>query len=292
MKLVRFYKEAGICQGVLTKDEQLNDVSHFGEDWNSQFFESDGIARLREWLESQHNLDVIPFESVTLAPAVERPPNIHCIGLNYADHVKEFLREGKEADLPEEPVLFNKSTASWSAPNGNIIIPADSDHTDWEVELAIVIKTHAKNVSAKSALDYIAGFGVMNDYSERHWQKELGGQWVKGKSSDTFAPFGPYLATPDEINDPHQLSIWLKLNGETMQDGNTNQFLFDLPYIISYLSRFTTLLPGDVISTGTPSGVGLGQSPPRFLRDGDVVEFGIDGLGSQRQVAVKEKAKN
>tara|TARA_B110000116_G_scaffold239471_1_gene226922 strand:- start:183 stop:863 length:681 start_codon:yes stop_codon:yes gene_type:complete len=220
---------------------------------------------------------------VTLAPAVARPSKLLCIGLNYAAHAAEG-----GVDPPAEPVLFSKATSAWSGPNDDLLIPRESEKTDWEVELALVIGKHAKYVAEEDAMDYIAGFAVHNDYSERAWQLEGTGQWVKGKSADTYAPFGPYLATTDEIADPGNLHLWLKRNGEMMQDSNTNDLIFNIPHLVSYVSRFMSLLPGDVISTGTPAGVGLGFKPPVFVQPGDVFELGVDGLGTQRQVAVKE----
>ena len=191
-------------------------------------------------------------------------------------------------ERPSEPVVFFKATTAWTGPNDPIVIPRNSEKTDWEVELAVVIGKRAKYVSEGDALDYIAGYAVHNDYSEREWQLEKGGQWVKGKSADSYAPFGPYLATKDEVGDPNNLNLWLTLNGKKLQDGCTTDFIFNIQHVISYLSEFMTLLPGDVISTGTPAGVGLGFDPPRYLKAGDVVELGIDGLGSQKQTAVKE----
>jgi 2-keto-4-pentenoate hydratase/2-oxohepta-3-ene-1,7-dioic acid hydratase in catechol pathway len=204
--------------------------------------------------------------------------------LNYAKHAEEA---GMEA--PSEPVVFFKATTAWAGPNDAIVIPRDSDKTDWEVELAVVIGKKAKYVSEEDALDYVAGYGVHNDYSEREWQLEKGGQWVKGKSADTYAPFGPYMATAEEVPNPNELNLWLKLNGEKIQDSSTLDFIFNVQQVISYLSDFMTLLPGDVISTGTPAGVGLGFDPPVYLKEGDVVELGIDGLGVQKQTAVKER---
>jgi len=187
--------------------------------------------------------------------------------------------------LPAEPVLFFKATTALSGPNDDVIIPKGSAKTDWEVELAVVIGRRASYVGRDAVLagGHVAGYVLHNDYSERAFQLERGGQWVKGKSCDTFAPLGPFLATPDEIPDVHNLRMWLKVNGETKQSGSTKDLVFDIPALVSYVSQFMTLLPGDVISTGTPAGVGLGQKPPRFLADGDVVELGIEGLGSSRQ---------
>ena len=222
-------------------------------------------------------------DSVKLAPAVARPSKIICIGLNYALHAKE---SGMEA--PTEPVVFFKATTAWNDPNGEVLIPRNSTKTDWEVELAVVIGKKAKYVSEADALDYVAGYGVHNDYSEREWQVEKCGQWVKGKSADTFAPFGPYMATTDEVTDPNNLNLWLKLNGEKIQDSSTSDFIFNIQHVVSYLSNFMTLLPGDVISTGTPAGVGFGFDPPKYLKAGDKIELGIEGLGVQNQVAVQE----
>lgn len=225
----------------------------------------------------------VKASEVTLAPAIARPSKIICIGLNYAAHAAEGGLKP-----PAEPVLFSKATSAWCGPHDNLVIPRESVKTDWEVELAFVIGKHAKYVKESEALDYIAGFAVHNDYSEREWQLEGTGQWMKGKSGDTFAPFGPYLATTDEVPDPGNLQLWLERNGETLQDSNTSDLIFPIPHLVAYVSKFMSLLPGDVISTGTPAGVGIGFDPPRFVQEGDVFELGIDGLGIQRQVAVRE----
>ena len=283
MKLTRFYQDGKVTPGVFADDSTILDCSSFGEDWNECFFENDGLKRLAAFLEGS-DLPQVSAAGATLAPAIARPSKIVCIGLNYALHAKE---SGMEP--PSEPVVFFKSTSAWSGPNDDILIPRKSDKSDWEVELAVVIGKKAKYVSEEDALDYVAGYAVHNDLSERAWQIEMGGQWVKGKSADTFAPFGPYLATTDEVANPNDLNLWLKVNGEKLQDSTTADFIFNVQHVISYLSEFMTLLPGDVISTGTPAGVGLGFDPPRYLKDGDVVELGIDGLGTQRQVAVKEQ---
>lgn len=286
MKLIRFYKDDVITPGIICKDcsNTAVDCSSFGEDWNESFFENDGLKRLLDFLiENRANLPESKLDAVKLAPAVARPSKIVCIGLNYALHAKE---SGMEP--PTEPVVFFKSTSAWSGPNDDILIPRKSEKSDWEVELAVVIGKKAKYVSEENALDYVAGYAVHNDLSERAWQIEMGGQWVKGKSADTFAPFGPYMATTDEISDPNNLNLWLKLNGKKIQDSTTADFIFNVQHVISYLSEFMTLLPGDVISTGTPAGVGLGFDPPMYLKAGDVVELGIDGLGTQKQTAVKE----
>ncbi len=287
MKLIRFYKNEQLTPGIICKDcsNTAVDCSSFGEDWNESFFETDGLKRLLDFLMvNRVDLPEYKLDEVKLAPAVARPSKIICIGLNYALHAKE-----SGMDAPSEPVVFFKSTSAWSGPNDDVIIPRKSEKSDWEVELAVVIGKKAKYVSNEDALKYVAGYAVHNDLSERAWQIEMGGQWVKGKSADTFAPFGPYMATVDEIEDPNNLNLWLKLNGKKIQDSTTADFIFDLQYVISYLSEFMTLLPGDVISTGTPAGVGLGFDPPIYLKEGDVMELGIDGLGTQKQRAVKEQ---
>lgn len=284
MKLTRFVKDGAILPAVFSSDSTLTDCSSFGEDWNENFFENDGLVRLEAFLAANAaTLPTVDAASVTLAPAIARPSKIVCIGLNYVKHAEET-----GAPIPKEPIVFFKATTAWSGPNDDVVIPRKSNKSDWEVELAIVIGKRAKYVSEENALDYVAGYAVHNDCSEREWQVERGGQWVKGKSADTFAPFGPYVATKDEIADPNNLRLWLKLNGKTLQDSSTADFIFNVQYVVSYLSEFMTLLPGDVISTGTPAGVGLGFVPPIFLKDGDVMELGIDGLGIQKQTAVKE----
>ena len=287
MKLIRFYKNEQLTPGIICKDcsDTAVDCSSFKEDWNESFFETNGIKRLLDFLMvNRADLPEYKLDEVKLAPAVARPSKIICIGLNYALHAKE-----SGMDAPSEPVVFFKSTSAWSGPNDDVIIPRKSDKSDWEVELAVVIGKKAKYVSKEDALEHVAGYAVHNDLSERAWQIEMGGQWVKGKSADTFAPFGPYMATVDEIEDPNSLNLWLKLNGKKIQDSTTADFIFNVQYVISYLSEFMTLLPGDVISTGTPAGVGLGFDPPIYLKEGDVMELGIDGLGAQKQRAVKEK---
>jgi len=215
-----------------------------------------------------------------LGPPITRPSKIICIGLNYSDHARET-----GASVPPEPVIFFKATSAIVGPDDDLLIPRNSKKTDWEVELAVVIGKRANYVEEADAMNYIAGYCLHNDYSEREFQLEHSGQWVKGKSCDTFAPLGPFLATKDEIRDVDNLRLWLKLNGEIKQDGTTANLIYKVPFIVSYVSRFMSLLPGDVISTGTPAGVGMGMNPQRFIQAGDVVELGIDGLGEQRQVA-------
>jgi 2-keto-4-pentenoate hydratase/2-oxohepta-3-ene-1,7-dioic acid hydratase in catechol pathway len=211
------------------------------------------------------------------APLV-RPSKIVCVGLNYAQHAAE-----SGLGVPKEPVLFFKATSAMVGPNDDLIIPKGSNKTDWEVEIAVVIGLKASYVSEENALDHVAGYVLHNDYSEREFQLEKEGQWVKGKSCDTFAPIGPFIATKDEIEDPNNLNLWLKLNGETVQNSSTSDFVFNIQEVVSYISQFMTLLPGDIISTGTPFGVGLGFKPPKYLKAGDIVELGIDGLGTSKQ---------
>ncbi|MGB0991158.1 MAG: fumarylacetoacetate hydrolase family protein [Akkermansiaceae bacterium] len=284
MKLTRYYSDDRIIPGIFLDDQNLLNVSAFGEDWNETFFETSGLSRLSAWLEKNgKDLPVEDAANLRLAPAIARPSKIVCIGLNYIDHAEE---SGMEP--PEEPVVFFKSTSAWCGPNDNLVIPKRSQKTDWEVELAVVIGKKAKYVSQDEALDYVAGYALHNDYSERAWQLEGTGQWVKGKSADTYAPFGPYMTTCDEIPDPGALKLWLSVNGKEMQNGHTSNLIFNVPHIVSYLSQYMTLLPGDVISTGTPAGVGLGFDPPIYLKSGDVVRLGIDGLGEQQQNVVAD----
>jgi 2,4-didehydro-3-deoxy-L-rhamnonate hydrolase len=280
MKLFRFGNPTKEKIGVILSDGKMIDVSAFGEDYNEQFFATNGLVRLQKWLKTNAKYCTEVSKRTRLASCVARPSKIVCIGLNYAKHAIE-----SGAAIPKEPVVFLKATTALCGPNDNVIIPKNSIKTDWEVELAVIIGKKANYVSEENALDYVAGYCLHNDYSEREFQLERGGQWVKGKSADTFAPMGPFMATPDEIGEPQNLRLWLKVNGEMLQDSNTSDMIFNIKQIISYLSNFMTLLPGDIISTGTPSGVGLGLKPPRYLKAGDTVELGIDGLGIQKQTA-------
>lgn len=275
MKLIRFGEIGKEKPGVILNDKRY-DVSAFGEDYTEQFFETDGLSRLADFVKD--NLLPEVAEDVRLGSPIARPSKLVCIGLNYADHAKET-----NAPLPPEPVIFMKSTTAIVGPFDDIMIPKNSVKTDWEVELAVVIGKKASYVEEAEAMDYVAGYVLHNDVSEREFQLERNGTWDKGKGCDTFAPLGPFLATPDEIADPHNLRLWLTVNGETMQDGTTSNFIFNLPHLISYTSQFMTLLPGDIISTGTPAGVGLGMKPPIYLKAGDVVELGIEGLGQSKQ---------
>lgn len=283
MKLIRFGEPGKEKPGIYL-DGKIVDCSNFGEDWSETFFEQDGIKRLENWLEAnKHNLQEISEETRIGSP-ITRPSKIICVGLNYRLHA---LESGMA--VPEVPILFMKATSSLCGPFDDIIIPKNSTKTDWEVELAVIIGKKASYVEKEEAMDYVAGYCLHNDVSERDFQLHHGGQWVKGKSADHFAPLGPYLVTKDEIHDPHQLRLWLSVNDEMLQDSSTSDLVFDIPTLVSYISQYMTLLPGDVISTGTPSGVGLGLKPPRYLQPGDVVKLGIDGLGIAQQTAVAYK---
>jgi 2,4-diketo-3-deoxy-L-fuconate hydrolase len=281
MKLIRFGKPGSEKPGVILPDGKKIDLSSFIDDYNKEFFLSGGLENLKKWLKTNTATAPVVDETARLGPPIVDTSKIVCIGLNYADHAKE----GGMA-IPSEPILFFKATSAIVGPNDDMVIPKNSKKSDWEVELAVVIGKKASYVNEEEALDYVAGYCVHNDYSEREFQLERGGQWVKGKSCDTFAPIGPYLATKDEIEDVDNLRLWLKVNGEIKQDGNTSDFIFKVPFLVSYISQFMTLLPGDIISTGTPAGVGLGFNPPQYLRSGDEVELGIDGLGVSRQKIV------
>jgi len=276
MKLVRHGEPGKEKPGILI-GEDIFDVSAHVSDYNEDFFGSSALEELKKkveggWLEKVE-------KPVRLGAPLVRPSKIICVGLNYRDHAAET-----NAPIPAEPILFFKATSAIVGPNDDLIIPKNSKKTDWEVELAVVIGKKASYVSEEEALNHVAGYVLHNDYSEREFQLERNGQWVKGKSCDTFAPIGPFIATQDEIADVHNLRLWLKVNGETLQDGNTSNLIFNIPFVVSYISQFMTLLPGDVITTGTPAGVGLGQKPePWYLKEGDVVELGIDGLGSSKQ---------
>jgi 2-keto-4-pentenoate hydratase/2-oxohepta-3-ene-1,7-dioic acid hydratase in catechol pathway len=281
MKLIRFGTIGNEKPGVQLEDGTQLNVSGFGQDYDENFFGGDGLTRLKNWL--GENAETCPKveDGTRLGPPLCRPSKIVCIGLNYAKHAQEAGMQ-----IPKEPVLFFKATSAIVGPNDNVIIPKGSAKTDWEVELAVVIGKKASYVSEEDAMSHVAGYVLHNDYSEREFQIEREGQWVKGKSCDTFAPLGPFIATRDEIADPHNLNLWLNVNGEQLQKSNTSDFVFDIPTSISYISQFMTLLPGDVISTGTPFGVGLGFDPPRYLKPGDIVELGIEGLGASKQLAV------
>jgi 2,4-didehydro-3-deoxy-L-rhamnonate hydrolase len=277
MKLIRFGEFGKEKPGVHINGVNY-DVSGFIKDYDEMFFANGGLPHLA-WMLSQHKdmLRKVP-DGERLGSPVVRPSKIVCIGLNYAQHAKET-----NSPIPKEPIIFFKSTTSLIGPYDTVTIPKNSVKTDWEVELAFVIEKKASYVEEHEAMDYVAGYVLHNDVSEREFQLERGGTWDKGKGCDTFAPVGPWLVTKDEITDPHNLRLWLKVNDKMMQDSNTDDLIFNIPFLVSYISQFMTLLPGDIISTGTPAGVGLGFNPPVYLKAGDVVELGIDGLGTSKQ---------
>ena len=284
MKLIRKGQPGEELPGLILKDGREVETSGFGEDYDEVFFETDGLQRLQEWVkENESDLPIFPEDERYGAP-IARPSKIVCIALNFDDHAAE-----SGMDIPEEPVLFFKASSAFCGPNDDLILPRGGDKTDWEVELAFVVGIRASYVDEKDAMHHLAGYALHNDYSERAFQLERSGQWVKGKSCDTFAPFGPFLATPDEIEDVNNLKMWLKVNGETMQSSNSSNLHYKIPFLLSYVSQFMTLLPGDIISTGTPPGVGLGMDPPVYLKAGDLVELGIDQLGSSAQKVVAAK---
>ena len=283
MKLIRFGSNGKEKPGIQKDDGTRLDVSGFGQDYDEKFLSSDGMDRLKKWLAANEKSCPVVDPSVRLGSPLANPSKLVCIGLNYSDHARESGMQ-----LPAEPVIFFKSTTAICGPNDQLVIPRNSKKTDWEVELAVVIGKRASYVDESKANEHIAGYLLHNDYSEREFQLERSGQWVKGKSCDTFAPLGPFLATQDEIKDVNNLRLWLTVNGKMMQDSNTSNLAFKIPYLISYVSQFMTLLPGDVISTGTPPGVGLGMKPePVYIKEGDVIELGIENLGTSKQTAVK-----
>lgn len=283
MKLFR-YGQPGAEKPGVEADGIKYDVSHLADDFNEEFFNSGGLEKLQADFDPEDASKVDDTERIGVP--VSKPSKIVCIGLNYIKHAKE-----SGSEIPKEPVVFFKATSSLTGPYDPVTIPKNSSKTDWEVELAVIISKKASYVNEEEAMDYVAGYAVHNDVSEREFQLERGGQWVKGKSCDTFAPVGPYLVTKDEIADPHNLRLWLKLNGEILQDGNTKDFIFNIPQVVSYLSQFMSLQAGDIISTGTPEGVGLGFDPPRYLKPNDVMELGIEGLGTSKQTAVAYQEK-
>ncbi|MBB1646442.1 fumarylacetoacetate hydrolase family protein [Sphingobacterium sp. UME9] len=280
MKLIRFGAQGKEKIGVQI-DGVNYDVSAFGGDYNEQFFAEDGVARLEEFVKANEGKLIEVPQGERIGAPFARPSKIVCIGLNYLDHAKET-----NAPIPAEPIIFMKSTTSLVGPYDNVMIPKDSVKTDWEVEFCIVIGKKASYVEEHEALDYVVGYVLHNDVSEREYQLERGGTWDKGKGCDTFAPMGPFMATKEEIKDINNVRLWLKVNGKTYQDGNTKDLIFSVAHVVSYVSKFMTLLPGDVISTGTPAGVGLGFNPPIYLKPGDVIELGADGLGESRQTVV------
>lgn len=285
MKLIRFGKPENEKPGVQLPDGQKIDVSAFCSDYDETFFGTDGINSLQEWLTKHQDECPKISDAARLGSPLARPSKIVCVGLNYAKHAQESGME-----VPSEPVLFFKASSAVIGPFDDVVLPKNSKKSDWEVELAVVIGAKASYVSESNAMDHVAGYVLHNDISEREFQLERLGQWVKGKSCDTFAPLGPFIATADEISDPHNLNLWLKLNGTTMQDSSTSDLIFGIPKLVSYISEFMTLLPGDIISTGTPFGVGLGLDPQVYLKAGDEMELGIDGLGISKQKVISYKS--
>jgi 2,4-diketo-3-deoxy-L-fuconate hydrolase len=280
MKLIRFGEIGKEKPGILIGDKRL-DVSSVVDDYNESFFENNGLDKLSAAIIGNNSFPEVS-QNIRLGSPVARPSKIICIGLNYVDHCIET-----NAPIPQEPIIFFKSTTALCGPDDSVVIPKNSTKTDWEVELAFVMSKKASYVEESDAMNYVAGYCLHNDYSERAFQLERGGQWAKGKGCDTFAPLGPFLATIDEVKDVNNLSMWLSVNGKKYQNSNTSNLVFKIPFLVHYLSQFMTLLPGDVISTGTPPGVGLGIKPdPVFLKAGDVVELGIEGLGNSKQLAV------
>ncbi|MDW7747936.1 fumarylacetoacetate hydrolase family protein [Halomonas sp.] len=283
MKLLRFGPRGQEKPGLLDANGVIRDLSAHLPDLDGRHLDRETLARLTE-------LDPTRLPEVAadthLGPCVGRVGKFICIGLNYSDHAAET-----GAEVPPEPVVFNKWTSAICGPNDDVIIPRDSTKTDWEVELGVVIGKEARYVSEAEAMDHVAGYCVVNDVSEREFQLESSGSWDKGKGCDTFGPLGPWLVTPDEIADPHALDLWLEVDGQRFQDGNTRTMVYQVPFLISYLSRFMTLQPGDVISTGTPPGVGMGQQPPTYLKPGQRMRLGIDGLGEQNQTVVAEPSR-
>ncbi|WP_454834455.1 fumarylacetoacetate hydrolase family protein [Rahnella aceris] len=279
MKLLRYGNAGSERPGLLDDNGTLRDLSAHIADISGEFLQPETLDKLRQL--DPHTLPLVGGEP-RLGACVGKVGKFICIGLNYADHAAET-----GAEIPKEPVVFSKWTSAMVGPNDDVEIPRDSVKTDWEVELGVVIGTGGRYISEADAMSHVAGYCVINDVSEREFQIERGGTWDKGKGCDTFGPTGPWLVTADEIPDPHQLNLWLEVDGKRWQNGNTRTMIFQIPEIISYLSRFMRLQPGDIISTGTPPGVGLGQKPPVYLKAGQVMRLGIEGLGEQRQKTVQ-----
>jgi 2-keto-4-pentenoate hydratase/2-oxohepta-3-ene-1,7-dioic acid hydratase in catechol pathway len=279
VKLIRFGAPGQERPGLQLEDGVRVDASAFGEDYDERFFAGGGLDRLRDWAVRERARAPRVAAGTRLGPPIGRPSKIVCIGLNYRDHAAE-----SGMAIPSEPVIFFKATTSIVGPDDAVLIPRTGSKLDWEVELAVVIGARTNGVDRSRAMNHVAGYVLHNDYSERVFQLERGGQWVKGKSADTFAPLGPFLATRDEVPEPGALRMWLSVNGTMRQESSTANMIFDVPTLVSYVSEFMTLLPGDLISTGTPAGVGLGMKPsPVYLAAGDEVALGIDRLGESRQ---------
>lgn len=280
MKLVRFGAAGDEKPGVIDEHGNLRDLSAYIDDITAQNLSDEKLSEL-----SKINLNTLPImdKSTRLGPCVSGVGKFICIGLNYADHAKEAGME-----VPPEPVIFMKATSAICGPTDPILLPRGSVKTDWEVELAVVIGKKAKYVELEDAMSYVAGYAASNDISERTYQLEGSGHWTKGKSCDSFGPLGPYLVTKDEIPDPQNLSMWLSVNGQKMQDGSTSTMVYGVAFLVHYISQFMSLMPGDIISTGTPPGVGLGMTPPIYLKPGDIVTLGVEGLGEHNQTVIPE----
>ena len=278
MKLLRVGKKGKEKPAVLDKNNKIRDLSSHIKDFNSENLKFETISKIKNI-----NIEELPElkNNERIGACIDKPGKFVAIGLNYSDHAKETGLK-----IPAEPIVFMKATSSISGPNDDIEMPRNSSKLDWEVELAFVVGKEAKNISEKEAPDHILGYCIVNDVSEREWQIEKLGQWVKGKSANTFGPTGPYLVTQDEIPDVNNLNLILELNGKKMQSGNTKNMIFNTNFLISYLSKFMSLQPGDLVTTGTPAGVGMGMKPQVFLKPGDVMELGIEGLGEQKQKTI------
>ena len=273
MKILRYRDTNLIKPGILDRENNIRDISSIINDWASNTINFETFQKVKNC-----NISDLPIvnENVSIAPCVGNIGKFICIGLNYSDHAIETGMQ-----VPKEPIIFMKANSSISGPNDDVILPQNSKKTDWEVELGIIIGKKAKYISEKNSQEYIAGYCVVNDISEREFQLDRFGQWTKGKSCDTFGPIGPYLVTKDEVSNPQNLKLWLEVNGQRMQDASTSKMIFGVNFLVSYLSQFMSLHPGDLISTGTPYGSGMGMKPPVFLKSGDKINLGIEGLGEQ-----------
>ena len=281
MKLLRYGAKGREKPGILDKDGRIRDLSGVIADVTGETISPKGLARLRKIKPESLNL---VRGTPRIGACVANPQKFIAIGLNYSDHAAE-----SGLQVPPEPVVFTKQVSCLSGPNDDVTIPPKSKKADWEVELGVIIGSRAKNISKTDALKHVAGYCTINDLSEREFQAERSGQWTKGKSYDTFGPVGPWLVTADEVRDPQKLHLWLELNGKRVQDGTTATMVYGVAFIVAYLSQFFTLMPGDIITTGTPPGVGMGMKPQRFLKPGDTMRIGIDGLGEQNQIVVRDK---
>ena len=280
MKTLRYRDGNSVKPGILDKDKKIRDVSNLVHDWDSSTVTIEKLESIKSI-----DLSTLPivekFDSIAPCVCKKTMGKFICIGLNYSDHAKETGMK-----VPPEPIMFFKATSAVIGPNDDVIIPKNSSKSDWEVELGIIIGKEAKYITEDQSQDYISGYCVVNDLSERAFQLERSGQWVKGKSCDTFGPIGPYLVTKDEIDDPQNLKLWLDVNGKRMQDGSTKTMVYSVNFLVSYISQFMSLQPGDIISTGTPPGVGMGMTPQIFLKPGDIMELGIEGIGEQKQKTI------